>query len=155
MFELDPNNPVVKLCSQGMQAEFQGQYSEARRLFYQAWEMRQDDLEASIAAHYVARHQDDPQETLRWNALALESAQNAGEYLAGFLPSLYLNMGWSYEQLGQAQEAGEWYRRAETVVGALPAGGYRDTVAQGIRNGLQRLDADTGPDSAAHPHPSP
>jgi tetratricopeptide (TPR) repeat protein len=147
VFALDPHNPVVQLCSQGMQAEFQGRHADACRLFHQAWELHTDDLEACIAAHYVARHQDDPHETLRWNALALESAERAGSDPAAFLsiesffPSLYLNMGWSYEQLGQMEKAGEWYRRAGAVVDSLPANGYRDTVADGIRNGLARLQA--------------
>ena len=53
---MDLNNLVVKLCAEGMQAEFAGKLDDARALFMQAWEQSQDDYEACIAAHYVARH---------------------------------------------------------------------------------------------------
>lgn len=139
--DLDPNNPVVKLCHQGMQAEYNGQPGEARRLFQQAWQIHQNDLEACIAAHYLARQQDDPQQTLHWNVLALEHAQKYPTGLETFMPSLYLNLGWSYEQLGQTGQAESWYRRAGQGISILPAGGYRDTVEQGLRNGLQRIAA--------------
>jgi hypothetical protein len=48
-----------------------GRSSDARELFAQAWAIRRDDYEASIAAHFVARHQDTPEEALRWNMLAV------------------------------------------------------------------------------------
>ena len=64
---MDPNNPVVKLCVQGMVCEGQGLFDEASRLFLSAWEQCGNDFERCIAAHYVARHQKDPLETLRWN----------------------------------------------------------------------------------------
>lgn len=148
--DLDPNNPVFKLCVQGMQAEFQGQHSLARQRFEQAWQLHRDDLEACVAAHYLARQQEDPQHMLYWNALALEHAGRSTADLDEFWPSLYLNMGWSYEQLGQPGTAASWYGRAGEALAALPAGGYRDTVAQGIHNGLLRVQ--TGqPDTGAEP----
>lgn len=145
---LDPENPIVRLCAEGMQAEFQGRYADARRLFQAAWETHQDDLEASIAAHYLARHQETPGETLHWNQLALDYAQKAsatspadgqGDGLAGFFPSLYLNMGWSYEQLEDLPEAARYYQRAAETLDRLPDSPYRDTVALGIQNGLARV----------------
>ena len=35
--EIDPNNNVVKLCSQGMAMEGQGKPEEASKLFNRAW----------------------------------------------------------------------------------------------------------------------
>src|SRR5690349_3606961 len=98
---MDPNNPVVKLCVEGMQAETAGRGEDARRLFAQAWEASQDDFEACIAAHYVARHQESLEETLRWNQEALRCADAVGDdRICDFYPSLYLNLGRSYEVLG-------------------------------------------------------
>ncbi|RGC68468.1 hypothetical protein C5N14_13190 [Micromonospora sp. MW-13] len=35
---------------------------------------RTDDYDACVAAHYLARQQDDPEEILRWNQEALRHA---------------------------------------------------------------------------------
>ena len=108
--QIDPNNPVVKLCIQGTQAEFAGQIAEARMLYWQAWEMAQDDYEACVAAHYVARHQPDPHEEFRWNQIALERADASNDARVGaFYPSLHLNMGRSYEKLGDQRAAKRYY----------------------------------------------
>ncbi len=68
--------------------------------------MTQNNYEACIAAHYVARFQDDPQDRFAWNKLALDKAQALGDArVQDFLPSLYLNMGKSYELIGNLAEA--------------------------------------------------
>jgi hypothetical protein len=64
---MDLSNPVLKLCQEGMQAEAEGRLLDARALFEQAWAARTDDYDACVAAHYLARRQDDPAEVLRWN----------------------------------------------------------------------------------------
>jgi len=48
---MDPENPVVRLCVKGMQAESEGRAEAARALFRQAWDARGDDYEACVAAH--------------------------------------------------------------------------------------------------------
>jgi tetratricopeptide (TPR) repeat protein len=107
---MDPNNSVIRLCINGSRAEFQGQNDRAHRLYQEAWEGAQDDYEACIAAHYVARHQDDPHEKLRWNQIALDKANAiADQRVDEFFPSLYLNMGQSYELLGKHDEAKRYY----------------------------------------------
>nr|BFF02017.1 hypothetical protein GCM10020241_36920 [Streptoalloteichus tenebrarius] len=42
---MDPDNPVVRLCVQGMQAEAEGRDADARDLFQRAWETAGDDYE--------------------------------------------------------------------------------------------------------------
>ena len=76
---MDPNNPIVKLCVAGMRAEGENRFEEARLLFTQAWENSTDDFEACIAAHFLARHQENPQDTLRWNQEALARAEAVGD----------------------------------------------------------------------------
>lgn len=75
---MDPNNPVVKLCIEGTQAEFAGQPEAAHRLYQEAWTAARDDFEACIAAHYMARHQVD-NDKLRWNQEALARAEAVGD----------------------------------------------------------------------------
>lgn len=106
-------NPVVQLCIQGARAELERRLVDARALYQQAWEAHTDDYEACIAAHYVARFQDSPQETLRWNQAALHHAELVNdERVREFFPSLYLCLGRSYEVLGNNIEAEKYYKLA-------------------------------------------
>ena len=137
---MDPNNPVVKLCAQGIEVEMKGRRDEARLLYLQAWELRKDDVDACIAAHYLARHQDSPAETLRWNELALTHGMCASaESVRSFFPSLYLNLGKSYEDAGDSARARELYEQGERCLDDVPGGGYGDVVRQGLQNALGRV----------------
>jgi len=107
------DNPVIKLCIEGTQAEFQGRIEDARALYRQAWELSRDDYESCIAAHYLARYQESIQETLYWNQEALIRANAvADERVRDFYPSLYLNLGHSYEMAGNQAEAQRYYNLA-------------------------------------------
>lgn len=112
---MDTNSPTIQLCLAGNRAEFDGKIDEARALFRQAWDAAQGDYEACIAAHYVARHQNPP-DTLHWNQVALACAARAeaanDERVQSFYPSLYVNLGHAYEQLGQQAEAAHYYQLA-------------------------------------------
>ena len=145
---IDPSNPVVALCAEGMAAE--GTPAEARRLFEQAWAARRDDYEAAIAAHFLARHQVNAADTLYWNALAVRHAEAVpGARTAGFMASLYLNLGDAQANIGDTVAARAAVRRAAAHVAALAPGGYRELVALGIRRLAERVgvasdvDADT------------
>ncbi|MFI0785470.1 hypothetical protein ACH4Q6_07735 [Streptomyces lydicus] len=86
---VDPELPVVRLCVEGMQAEAEGRAEAALELFQRAWDTATDDYEACIAAHYLARHQKSPEDTLRWNQECLDRADRVGdERVRGFYPSL-------------------------------------------------------------------
>lgn len=139
---MDSENPIVQLCAAGMAIE--GDAPAARELFAQAWALHRDDYEATIAAHFVARHQPTPEETLRWNALAVQHAEAAGDVrVNGLLASLYLNLGESHRVLGHTAEAEAAAGRARAALIHLPAGGYRDFVAGAIDRLHARLAAPT------------
>lgn len=107
---MDTNNPVVQFCIQGSLAEFEHRIDDARVLYQQAWDSHADDYEACIAAHYMARFQDTPEETLHWNQIALERANAVNdEIIDEFYPSLYLNLGRSHEVLGNQGKAQRYY----------------------------------------------
>lgn len=104
------DSPVVQLCIAGSQAEFDGRCDEAARLYAAAWDAATDDFEACVAAHYVARFQPDAEATLYWNQVALARAESVNdERVRPFFPSLYLNLGQSYEVLGQPAVAQQYY----------------------------------------------
>jgi len=138
---MDTNNLIVQLCVDGMKAETEGRMDEARLLFSQAWEQSKNDFDACIAAHYVARHQKTLEETLHWNKEFLDRADAVNdERVQSFYPSLYLNMGKAYEDLGNWEQAKRHYELAAAKMGSLPAEGkYGNVVRGGIKRGLQRV----------------
>ena len=110
---MDLDNPVIQLCMQGSQAELNKQPDIAHALYLQAWEIAQDAYEACIAAHYVARHQAEPEQKLYWNQIALDKADAVTDgRVQPFYPSLYLNMGHSFELLGDTAQAEHYYALA-------------------------------------------
>jgi tetratricopeptide (TPR) repeat protein len=137
---MDANNPVVRLCAEGMNLERAGRRDAAAQVFAQAWEQCTDDCERCIAAHYVARAQTTPEDNLRWNLEALEYADAIHDgRVHGFYPSLYLNIGWAWEDLGKRDEARKYYELAAARLDSVPEGAYRETVRDGIDRGLQRV----------------
>jgi hypothetical protein len=110
---MDLNNPVIKLCIEGTRAEFERRINDARSLYEQAWQARKDDFDACVAAHYVARFQDTPEDTLLWNQIALIHAMAVNdESVRDFYPSLYINLGRSYELMKDEAEAQKYYAMA-------------------------------------------
>lgn len=143
---MDPNNPVVKLCVQGMECEGKGNHDEAAKLYMSAWAQSTDDFERCIAAHYVARHQCTPHEALLWNQRSLDHADAAGnDRVAEFYPSLYLNMGKAYEDVAQYDEARCFYEMAQGALDPLPDGRYGSTVRDAVRRALLRLPVPNPP----------
>lgn len=116
MAVINTENPVIHLCILGTQAEFAGRMDDARKLYLQAWQTASNDYEACIAAHYVARFGENPAETLHWNQVALNHAAAVGdERIKDFYPSLYLNLGHSYELLGDPLAAEKYYALAAAL----------------------------------------
>ncbi|MEO7503186.1 MAG: hypothetical protein ABIW94_11160 [Gemmatimonadaceae bacterium] len=135
---IDGSSEVARLCAAGMNLD--GEPAAAQALFMQAWELRRDDYEASIAAHFVARHQASPEQSLRWNQLAVDHAEAVDDDRAqSLLASMYLNLGESLRVLGQCPEAMAAATRGLSCLEFLPAGGYRDFVERGLRRLEKRL----------------
>ena len=136
---IDSNNAVVALCAAGMAIE--GDVPAARRLFEQAWEVRRDDYDASIAAHYLARHQTTVEDRLAWNIRAARHAEVVADDRARELKaSLYLNLADAYLAVGDSAEARSAIARAAESLDDLPVDGYRDFVKRGIDGLVRRLD---------------
>jgi tetratricopeptide (TPR) repeat protein len=137
--QFDPENNVVKLCAQGMQNEAGGKIETAHKLFQQAWGIAENDFEAFTAAHYLARNQKDANDALKWNVEALNRANAIkNEDMKAYYPSLYLNVGKSYETLKNEPEANNYYQLAADSAACLSAGKYSDMIRMGIAEGLKR-----------------
>jgi hypothetical protein len=138
----DPSNPVVQLCVKGIETEYSGDLTQAHSLYQQAWDLAKDDLEFLTAAHYLARTQPDPVESLKWNLLALEYAgKTKDQDIASFLPSLYLNVAKSYHDLGNLPKAHDYYLLAQQATTGLQDDGYGNMIRKGIEAGLLCLQS--------------
>jgi tetratricopeptide (TPR) repeat protein len=143
---IDPENAVVKLCVAGVEAEQAGDGERASALYRRAWEARTDALEASMAAHYLARVQADAATRMRWNRLALEQAFAFGEGASSFLPSLHLNVGHCHEEAGQLAEAAASYQRAAASLEGMDAG-VADSLRPPIDRARRRVTAALRPEA--------
>lgn len=83
-----------------------GKPEEAGRLFLQAWDEATNDLEKFIAAYYVARHQQNAPDKLKWLGSALQFALKLNDdTVNSAFPSLYINIARCYEDLNDPDNA--------------------------------------------------
>lgn len=136
--QFDPNNPIVKLCAEGMNIE--GESDKALQLFQQAWNESTNNFEKFISAHYLARQQKSIGDKLKWDEIALNAAIKVdNEEIKTSFPSLYLNIGKCYEDLKDFEKATENYQLALSYADYLPNDGYGKMIKSGIMNGLERV----------------
>jgi hypothetical protein len=137
--QFDPENPIVKLCAEGMNHEGDGT-TKAAEMFMQARNEASDNFEKCIAAHYIARQQQTVTEKLEWDQTALKLALNLDdEKLKGALPSLYLNVGKCYEDLADCEKALQHYKLGESFFHFLEDDGYGNFTKSAIQRGIARV----------------
>lgn len=124
-----------------------GQKREARQRLLDLWERLKScalPAERCILAHFLADTEEEARQELDWDLIALQSAtggpseSNAEALtpeLAGFLPSLHLNVGDAYRRLGDLPAARRHADFGLSWTKELRADGYGDL----IKSGLQRL----------------
>ena len=140
--QFDPENNIVKLCAKGIMTEGEGKVLEAYELYQQAWDLAQDGFEKFTAAHYLARGKKDPLENLKWNEIALNHALLLNnDFAITCYPSLYLNVGKSYEDIGDFTQAMRNYLLAETYTDKLPEDGFGNMLKLGIVAGIKRVQS--------------
>ena len=93
--------------------EEKGKLEEASKLFLRAWNEATSEFEKFIAAHYVARHQKNVSDKLKWLETGLQFALKVNdETVKSAFPSLYLNIAKCYEDLNDPDEAKKNYELA-------------------------------------------
>jgi hypothetical protein len=112
--EFNPNNPIIKLCIQAMGLEEEGNVEEASKLFLQAWNEATNDFEKFIAAYYVARHQRNISDKLKWLETDLQLALKINDpSVNGALPGLYSSIAKCYDGLNDHDNAKKNYELAK------------------------------------------
>ncbi len=116
--EFDPNNNVIKLCVQGMDMEEKGKPEEAGRIFLQAWNEAINDFEKFTAAYYLAQHQKNVRDKLKWLETSLQFALKINDVtVQGAFPSLYSNIAKCYEELNDLDNAKKNHELANSFTG--------------------------------------
>src|SRR5690606_11720264 len=104
--EFNADNPIVKLCLEGMELEEQDQGEKAKSRFMQAWNRATNDFERFMTAHYIARNQENVSDRLQWLQKSLQSALKTDRNVVDpFLPLLYSLIAKCYEALGESEDA--------------------------------------------------
>src|ERR1700712_5652059 len=107
-------DPVMSTVGEAIGLGRSGDRATARELLGRAWDQVGEDgdpMHRVGIAHSMADVQDDLEEELRWDLLALAAADQLTDQrvaeagiaapVAGFYPSLHLNLGESYRKLGR------------------------------------------------------
>jgi len=116
--EFNPHNNIIQLCIRGMDMEEKGRPEEASGIFLQAWNEATNDFEKFIAAYYVARHQNNTSDKLRWYQTSLQFALKINsEAVKGAFASLYSNIAKCYEELNDFDNAKKNHELAVSFTG--------------------------------------
>lgn len=97
-----------------MAMEDEGNADEACKLFLQASNEATNDFEKYIAAYYVARHQENIPDKLKWLKTSLQHALKVNSVATtSALPNLYANIAKCYEELDDPENAKKNYELAK------------------------------------------
>jgi tetratricopeptide (TPR) repeat protein len=92
-----------------------GQPERASRLLLQAWNEATNDFEKYISAYYVARHQENVSDKLKWLETALHFALEVdSDAVISAFPNLYSNIAKCHEDLGDVENAKKNYELANS-----------------------------------------
>lgn len=117
--KFDPKNNIIRLCMMGMGMEDSCKPEEASILFFKAWSEATNDFERFIAAYYVARHQKNILDRLKWMETSLQYAIELNDdSVKSAFPSLYLNIAECYEELGDSDKSKINYELSNSFKGA-------------------------------------
>jgi tetratricopeptide (TPR) repeat protein len=80
------------------------------------------------------------EEKLRWHVEALERANRVGdEQVREFYPSLYVSLGYVHGNLGQMDQALDYYEKARAHEAVLANDEYGSLVRHAIARGLEQV----------------
>ena len=156
-------DPVKDRIDEAIGLAQAGQGEAARPRFDEIWDEigpDGDPLHRCTLAHHAADVQPDVEAELLWDLRALAAAdeltqERAQRYhgslsVAGFYPSLHLNLADGYRRLGDPVQAREHIGRARAAAGALGDDGYGRMIREGIARTAARLVEESGtPDGSA------
>ncbi|HZF89676.1 hypothetical protein [Streptomyces sp.] len=138
-------DPTMEVIGRAVAEGRAGDAASARRKLLDLWAaigVTGDPLHRCTLAHHLADLCDHPAEALTWDVRALDAAdamteqrvqqQHAGLRLAGFYPSLHLNLADDHRRLGSFEAATEHITAAGEHVPHLPRDAYGTLLGTAI-----------------------
>ncbi|MET9964459.1 hypothetical protein ABZZ80_00660 [Streptomyces sp. NPDC006356] len=130
-------DPTMEAIGQAVLEGRAGDIASARRKLLALWStigVTGDPLHRCTLAHHLADLYEDPAQALVWDIRALDAAaamterrvqqHHAGLHIAGFYPSLHLNLADNYRRLGSFDAATEHMDAAKEHAPNLPQDAY-------------------------------
>lgn len=147
------HDPVMERVGEGIELSRSGNREAARHVFAEVWNEiggeHGDPLHRCALAHSMADVQDDVRDELQWDQRALRAADQISDEraaaagvtspVAGFYPSLHLNLGECYRRLGDDEQARHHLAAGQAAVHALPDDGYGRMISDGLQRLAERL----------------
>ncbi|GAA4891997.1 hypothetical protein ACFPM3_17540 [Streptomyces coeruleoprunus] len=139
-------DPTMEAIGRAVAEGRAGDIASARRKLLSLWStvgVTGDPLHRCSLAHYLADLYEDPAQALAWDVRALDAADavteqrvqehHAGLRIAGFYPSLHLNLADNYRRLGSFDAAAEHIDAAQAHAPNLPRDPYGDLLRGAIQ----------------------
>ncbi|WP_205328435.1 hypothetical protein [Glycomyces sp. YM15] len=156
-------DPIMDAIGRAVVQGHNGDIAEARTALLDLWNrigVTGDPLHRCTLAHSMADLYDDAAGALAWDVRALDAADaatdervqahHAGLQIAGFYPSLHLNLADDYRRLGSFEAAGAHIDAAEQAAPALPEGPYGDLIRRAVEEVAAAIaEKDTAPRASA------
>lgn len=150
-------DPTMEAIGKAVVLGREGNSESARGELLAIWQqigVAGDPFHRCTLAHYLADLYEDPAEALIWDVRALDAADgltderaqhhHASLQVAGFYPSLFLNIADNLRRLGAFEAAAEHIGNAEQHTIALPDDAYGNTIRAAIHEVHQAIeDRDT------------
>lgn len=148
-----PDDPYMTRLTEAIDLLQSGDRGAAKQSLEVLWaEIKSDPdpLHQCILSHYLADAQDNPTEALQWDLSALAAAgritperieaHDSALSVAGFYPSLHLNVADNYLKLGDSISARRHMDASHASLDALPDSGYAAMIRGGFVRLAKRLD---------------
>ncbi|MBX9395684.1 hypothetical protein K4749_19295 [Streptomyces sp. TRM72054] len=129
-----------------------GAVASARHALLDLWStigITGDPLRRCTLAHHMSDLHEDPAEALAWAIRALDAAEAVTEqrvqehdselHIAGFYPSLHLNLADNYRRLGSFEAAAKHIDAAREHAPDLPEGPYGDLLRVAIEEAAEAV----------------
>ena len=147
------HDPTMEAIGKAVVLGRQGHIESARHDLLVIWQqigVAGDPFHRCTLAHYLADLYEDPAVALIWDIRALDAANSltderaqqhhASLQVAGFYPSLSLNIADNLRRLGAFEAAAEHISNAEQHTSALPDDAYGNTIRTAIHEVHQAVD---------------
>ncbi|MFI9202984.1 hypothetical protein [Streptomyces sp. NPDC053048] len=139
-------DPTMEAIGHAVSEGRAGDIASARQKLLDLWSaigVTGDPLHRCSLAHYLADLYEDAAQALAWDIRALDAADavteqrvqehHAGLHIAGFYPSLHLNLADNYRRLGSFEAATEHINAAKAHAPDLPRDPYGDLLRRAIQ----------------------